>query len=262
MRLSVSDTTVREFAQETGAKMATWQRTEPVAVRAFCRATSSSRPTARASTGPSGGARSSWTSSRSAIARNRRRPTNGVIANSPQPKTFAASDQFGDRWKAWAKRRQIREVSADGAKWIREEARLNLTGALGVLDVYHALEAINDTSKKLFGDGSPAATIWADTLRTTLLERGGNGFDERWQDTRDSFPANAPQRTRLEELRNDLGHRVPHLNYAERLREGRSIGSGQIEGTCQNLIGRRLKQTATRWRVGRDSRSLACVPAA
>ena len=82
------------------------------------------------------------------------------------------------------KRLQIREVSAvtvlaDGAKWIWGKARLNLTGALGVLDVYHALESINDTSKKLFGDGSPAATIWTDTLRTTLLERGGDGFDER-----------------------------------------------------------------------------------
>ena len=126
-------------------------------------------------------------------------------------------------------------------------------------EVYHALEAISDTSKKLFGNGSPAAT---DTLRTTLLERGWDGFDERWQDTRDSFPANAPQRTRLEELRNDLGHHVSHLNCAERLREGRSIDSGQIEGACQNLIGRRLKQTATRWRVRRDPRSLACVPAA
>ena len=130
-------------------------------------------------------------------------------------------------------------------------------------DAYRlALESISDTSKKLFGDGSPAATIWTDTLRTTLLERGWDGFDERWQDTRDSFPANAPQRTRLEELRNDLGHHVSHLNYAERLREGRSIDSGQIEGACQNLIGRRLKQTATRWRVRRDPRSLACVPAA
>ncbi len=67
----------------------------------------------------------------------------------------------------------------DGAKWIWEAARLNLTGALGVLDVYHALESISDTSKKLFGDGSPAATTWTDTLRTTLLERGWGGFDER-----------------------------------------------------------------------------------
>ena len=35
-----------------------------------------------------------------------------------------------------------------------------------------------------------------------------------------------------------LGNHVSHLNYAERLREGRSIGSGQIEGACKNLIGR------------------------
>jgi len=34
--LSVSDKTVREFAQETGAKMEIWQRTEPVAVQEFC----------------------------------------------------------------------------------------------------------------------------------------------------------------------------------------------------------------------------------
>ena len=93
-------------------------------------------------------------------------------------------------------------------------------------DAYRlALESISDTSKKLFGDGSPAATIWTDTLRTTLLERGWDGFDERWQDTRDTFPANAPQRTRLKELRNNLGHHVSHLNYAERLCEGRSIKS-------------------------------------
>ena len=67
--LSVSDTTVREIAEETGAMMATWQRTEPVAVQEFCQATSSSR----ASTRPKSGARSSWASSRNAIARSRRR---------------------------------------------------------------------------------------------------------------------------------------------------------------------------------------------
>jgi hypothetical protein len=38
-------------------------------------------------------------------------------------------------------------------------------------------------------------------------------------------------------------------NYANRLAGGLSIGSGQIEGACINLIGRRLKQTGARWRV-------------
>jgi hypothetical protein len=63
-----------------------------------------------------------------------------------------------------------------------------------------------------------------------------------------------PQGTALNELRDDLGHHVPHRHYAERLSEGRSIGSGQVEGACNNLIGRRLKQTAARRRVRRLNR--------
>ena len=34
-----------------------------------------------------------------------------------------------------------------------------------------------------------------------------------------------------------------HSAYAERLTEGRSIGSGLVEGSCKQVIGRRLKQT-------------------
>ena len=109
----------------------------------------------------------------------------------------------------------------------------------------------------MFDEGSPAATTWTDTLRTTLLERGWDGIRRMLARPPRHLPANAPQRARLDELRNDLGHHVSHLNYAERLREGRSIGSGQIEGACQNLIGRRLKQTAARWRVRRDPLSLS-----
>ena len=103
----------------------------------------------------------------------------------------------------------------------------------------------------MFDEGSPAATTWTDTLRTTLLERGWDGIRRMLARPPRHLPANAPQRARLDELRNDLGHHVSHLNCAERLREGRSIDSGQIEGTCQNLLGHRLKQTAARWRVRR-----------
>jgi hypothetical protein len=183
----------------------------------------------------------------------------------PRPNTcvaFAAieaSNQFGARWKAWAKRLEIRDTSAltvlaDGAKWIWEEARLNLVGSIGVLDIYHALEAVSDTSKTLFGEGTPEADSWTSLLRTTILERGWEGFDECWQQTRSRFPETSPQSAALTELRNYLGNHVSHMNYAKRLMEGRSIGSGQIEGACKNLIGRRLKQTAARWRVRRLNR--------
>lgn len=44
------------------------------------------------------------------------------------------------------------------------------------------------------------------------------------------------------------------LNYPQRLAEGRAIGSGQVEGACKHMIGRRLKQTGARWQVSRANR--------
>jgi hypothetical protein len=39
------------------------------------------------------------------------------------------------------------------------------------------------------------------------------------------------------------------LNYCARLYAGQAIGSGLVEGACKNLIGKRLKQTAARWKL-------------
>jgi hypothetical protein len=44
------------------------------------------------------------------------------------------------------------------------------------------------------------------------------------------------------------GHQT-RLNYALRLRRGQSVGSGLIEGSIKQLLNKRLKQTAARWKV-------------
>jgi hypothetical protein len=45
------------------------------------------------------------------------------------------------------------------------------------------------------------------------------------------------------------------------LAEGRSIGSGMVEGACKTAIGLRLKQTGARWRIKRLERmaALCCL---
>ena len=58
----------------------------------------------------------------------------------------------------------------------------------------------------------------------------------------------------LRVLANYLEYHKWRMNYRERLSEGRSIGSGQIEGACKNLIGARLKQTGARWDQRRVNR--------
>lgn len=176
-----------------------------------------------------------------------------------------ASDQFGARWDAWAGRLGIRDyhqisVLADGAKWIWEEVQKHLLGAAGVLDVYHAREHVVATGKLLYGD-SPAATAWSENANCRMLAEGWAGMETVFVETRELFAGNAAALKQVEGLRNYLGNHTDHLNYKQRLAEGRPIGSGQIEGACKNCIGRRLKQTGARWRVQRLNRmaSVCCL---
>ena len=51
------------------------------------------------------------------------------------------------------------------------------------------------------------------------------------------------------------------LWYRTRLAEGLPIGSGLVEGTCKNVIGKRLKLNNPRWRVRRaeNMAALRCL---
>lgn len=62
------------------------------------------------------------------------------------------------------------------------------------------------------------------------------------------------KRASLDSLSAYVANHSHHMHYAARLAEGRSIGSGQIEGACKNLLARRLKQTGARWKVRRVNR--------
>ena len=144
-------------------------------------------------------------------------------------------------------------VLADGAKWIWEEQLTHLREASGVLDIFHAIEHIAGTSRVLHGADTDAAASWLQSGRETLLSAGWQGISTFIDKSRRKVRSPA-KRTSLIDLHNYLATHAHHLNYAARLAAGRSIGSGQIEGACKNLIGRRLKQTGARWRVRRVNR--------
>lgn len=189
-------------------------------------------------------------------------PSEWATRELPKPTTTIAivaiekSDMFGRRWKAWRKRLGLADTSAisllaDGARWIWEEQIKHLTDAEGVLDIFHALEHLATTGKVLHPD--PAAfEQWYVQATEILIASGYTAIDEFVQ--RDFKALSEPQRQAVDELRNYLAPHAQHLNYAARLAAGQSIGSGQIEGACKNLIGRRLKANAAKWRVRRVNR--------
>jgi hypothetical protein len=168
---------------------------------------------------------------------------------------FAAiekKDRFRNRLGGW--RRRLRpgltgDISAlaDGAGWIWDIVRSEFGKVRECLDVYHALEHLSNTGKVLYGEGTAECKQWYEASKKELLSDGLELIvkrldrleKEKWKDR---------QRGILRRLRDYLSSHSERLCYRERLAEGRAIGSGQVEGACKSMIGRRLKQTGARWK--------------
>ena len=57
----------------------------------------------------------------------------------------------------------------------------------------------------------------------------------------------------------ELDHQAKERIDGKVMRD-KSIGSGQVEGACKHLIGRRLKQTGAKWKVERlDKMAILCA---
>jgi hypothetical protein len=264
--LSVSDNWIREVCQQRAAQMEAWQTTAGQARLPFRQAHGDVEFT---TDGTSVNTREGWREMRRGIFSRRLRGEPASVADwdhrqLPAPRVrvaFAAienSEQFGTRWGQWASRLGVHDTSqltvlADGAAWIWDQANLHVAGAMGVLDIYHGLEHVAQTAHDLYGKGVAQAEEWLTAGRTALLSSGWQGIRDQIIQTQRTV-CDTAKRASLESLRNYLGKHSHHLHYAERLAEGRSIGSGQVEGACKHMIGRRLKQTGVRWTLPRVNR--------
>lgn len=177
------------------------------------------------------------------------RPTARVAFAAIEP-----SEAFGARWLPWAERLGLHDptqlsVLADGAEWIWDQVASQFPGAAELIDIYHASAHLSDAGKALFGAGTEAAAAWLETGRQRLLSDGWWGLCAQIGPALVDRP-DATCQAVMDELTTDFSKHTTRLNYAHRLHTGRSIGSGIVEGAAKNLIGKRLKQTGARWKVG------------
>jgi Transposase len=139
-------------------------------------------------------------------------------------------------------------VLADGAEWIWNVGQEVFPQAIGVLDAFHAIEHIADAVKAVWGNDTTETTQRIATGRLALLGEGKSGI-EQWIAARfDELPTGLSGNP-LITLAAYLAKHPTRLGYAERLAEGRSIGSGLVEGSIKQLVNRRLKQTGAKWKV-------------
>ena len=174
---------------------------------------------------------------------------------------FAAiekKDRFRNRLKEW--RRRLRpgltgDISAlaDGASWIWDIVRSEFGKVRECLDVYHALEHLSGIGKLFYGEESAVYKKWYESAKKDLLS-GGFGLIDKCLALLESDVRTDRQ---PESLRRYFSDHSERLCYRERLWEGRAIGSGQVEGACKSMIGRRLKQTGACWRLSRANKIAA-----
>ena len=254
--LVVCDTTIRSVCHDHGGAMRDWQRDDPQAGEAF---RSASGDVEFQTDGTSVNTTAGWREMRLSIfaKRNRGQPSSGRAdweqrgLPAPHVRVIQAGirpcDQLGPSWRRMAGRLGLSDtrtvsVIADGAKWIWGQVAVHLPGAVGVLDSYHASEHLGSAAKAVWGEGTAECRAWVDTGRETLLRSGASGLlasmgGVEWSEWRGYFEPHGE-----------------HTGYAARLAEGRSIGSGLVEGSCKQVVGRRLKQTGARWKVRRVER--------
>lgn len=254
--LSVCDNTIRATCDAHGRAMRDWQRDDPTAGEPFRRADGDVEfQTDGTCVNTTGG----WREMRLGIfaKRARGKPASGRDGweqrTLPRPHArviqaaIRTGDQLGPGWRRLAGRLGVTDtgqlsVIADGAKWIWAQVAAHLPGAVGVLDIYHASEHLWAAANGHFGEGTAQAGAWVGARRASLLERGAAGLlgelvGGPWSSLRGYFEPH-----------------VDHTGYKSRLAEGRVIGSGLVEGSCKQVVCRRLKQTGARWKVRRVER--------
>jgi hypothetical protein len=269
----ISDERLRQACHEEARRIAEWQAKNPAATEAFPKANGvvefqTDAVKVNTDTG--------WRDMKIGIFAKRplgpaATPEQWDKRHLPKPSvrnafaSIESIDTFAPQWREWMQRLGINAyasitVLGDGAEWIWDHAQVQFPGASGLLDIYHASTYISDAAKALFGDGTAEAKAWLDKGRQALLADGWFGICEYIGAT--LATENTPERQKaVESLTSYLAKHTEHLNYRLRLHQGKSIGSGMVEGAAKNLIGKRLKQTGARWKVANANKmaELCCL---
>ena len=173
-----------------------------------------------------------------------------------------SSKRFVSRWSGFAKLLHIHNFAelhfiSDGAGWIWRGCQKHFPNCQGCLDYYHGCEHISQCAEELFKDKVQKQEFY-ESCRLALLREGWNGIREVIDQYRQQISV-YKWKNYLSKLYNYFEKRQDELTYRSRLANGYAIGSGEIEGACKQLVGRRLKQTGARWKISNLNKMLSVI---
>jgi hypothetical protein len=173
------------------------------------------------------------------------------------------AELFGSRIYAEAVRRAMAGaekviILGDGAKWIWGIADEHFSGAIQIVDLYHAREHLAKVAKLVYGVKNKKSEEW-NSIRRDDLDAG---------DVEAVVAAMGRLRPRdktvQEEIEKEMEYfqgNAERMRYADFRSKGLFVGSGVIEAGCKTIIGQRLKLSGMHWTVrgANDIIALRCL---
>jgi hypothetical protein len=273
--LDVSDDTIERVCQEEGRRAQRWLKTDETPATMIGKAVGEVE---FSTDGTCVNTVEGWREMRLSTVLKRRPATpcdpadwERRLLNAPTARlsicAIADADRVGASWQRLGRRLSLQRepvvhAIADGAKWIWDQAARRLPRHNGswCVDIYHVSQHIHQCGRELLGEG-PHARAWAQQRLNIALQHNGPALIRRLEIEQRDHDDPSPQRTSIEKLLTYLRPNRDRMWYADRLKLGQTIGSGQIEGGCKNTIGARLKLNSARWRPKRAERigALRCI---
>lgn len=135
-------------------------------------------------------------------------------------------------------------VLGDGAPWIWNLAEDHFGERTEAVDFYHAAEHVWTAARAVHGEGTPAATAWAQARIDDLKEHGGAPVHAALFALAPATPA-AVEVVRLE--RGYFTTNLARMAYPDLQAQGLPIGSGAVESSAHHLVQHRMKRPGQRW---------------
>jgi len=178
----------------------------------------------------------------------------GYPIRAPDTTTYTGAietaEEFGRRLfrEAWTRgwsRARLRVVVGDGAEWIWNLAAEHFSGAVGIVDLYHARQHLWDVARTLYPNQAVPQKAWMKVHQKRLLDKGKI---EKLVDMLRSIRSRNPEVAAKLRVEADYFERnAERMRYPKFRRQHLFVGSGVIEAGCKTVIASRLKQSGMFW---------------
>ena len=133
----------------------------------------------------------------------------------------------------------------DGAPWIWQIAGKQFTGAIQIVDFFHAMEHLPKVAEARFGKCTAENKEW---LKARGAELKSNELRKVLADLRAWRPSSTAKKQLRKSTYAYFHTNAQRMRYQTFLEKGYHIGSGVVEATCKRVVAQRLDQAGMHWR--------------